>query len=186
MLDARRRDWVPSMPTTEPPNALETPGPRTLTNNWLTSSLQQTKVNTVMCLQFLIAVLLRNKVFRDVTLCHCVSGSWYFEGSWCLNLQNQGDFLDCLTLEDGTNILKNTGNHSSNITVLGPRKRFLLKTSLLIHSFYQSNCAPQIDKYCQFELRSSIQTNLEDSCNNTTALRAMGFSLEAFSQPEAV
>lgn len=63
------------MPTTEPPNALETPGPRTLTNNWLTSSLQQTKVNTVMGLQFLIAVLLRNEVFRDVTLCHCVSGS---------------------------------------------------------------------------------------------------------------
>jgi len=144
MLDARRRDWVPSMPTTEPPNALETPGPRTLTNNWLTSSLQQTKVNTVMGLQFLIVVLLRNEIFRDVTLCHCVSGSWYFEGS-CLNLQDQGDFLDCLTLEDGTNILKNTGNHSSNITIVMSNKTVSSKNKLTDSQFLpkqlcSSNC----------------------------------------------
>jgi hypothetical protein len=63
------------MPTTEPPNALETPGPRTLTNNWFTSSLQQTKVNVVMGFQFLIAVLLRIQVFRYATMCSCITGS---------------------------------------------------------------------------------------------------------------
>lgn len=39
MLDARLKDCVPSIPTTEPPNVLETPVPLILTKSWLTSSL---------------------------------------------------------------------------------------------------------------------------------------------------
>jgi hypothetical protein len=39
-----------------------------------------------MRFEFLTAMLLRIQDFWDMTLCHVVSGSQHFEGSWCIHL----------------------------------------------------------------------------------------------------
>ena len=52
-----------------------------------------------MSSEVLAEMSLRMQVFQDVTMCHWMSGSWYFEGMKCL---------------------QNTGNHSPSNTALHP------------------------------------------------------------------
>jgi len=49
--------------------------------------------------EVLTEMSLRMQVFQDVTMCHWMGGSWYFEGMMCL---------------------QNTGNHSPSNTALHP------------------------------------------------------------------